>query len=174
MIAYIAYFAYSAKFTKSLRKVCAVLTIYTLRIVRYDKGTTKKAADQGKEENTMTNEQIIFNESINLMEQGKLNGTGNMITITTVNADGQKEKKQIEEPEPIHTYAAWKQLGFQVKKGSKAVTQINIWKHVSRKEEIEVKYTDGTTGTEEVDNSKMFMKLSSFFSLSQVERIQTA
>ena len=53
MIAYIAYFAYSAKFTKSLRKVCAVLTIYTLRIVRYDKGTTKKAADQGKEENTM-------------------------------------------------------------------------------------------------------------------------
>lgn len=53
MIAYIVYFAYSAKFTKSLRKVCAVLTIYTLRIVRYDKGTTKKAADQGKEGNTM-------------------------------------------------------------------------------------------------------------------------
>lgn len=53
MIAYIAHFAYSAKFTKSLRKVCAVLTIYTLRIVRYDKVTTKKAADQGKEENTM-------------------------------------------------------------------------------------------------------------------------
>ena len=55
MIAYIAYFAYSAKFAKSLRKVCAVLTIYTLRIVRYDKGTTKKAADQGKEENDMKN-----------------------------------------------------------------------------------------------------------------------
>ena len=174
MIAYIAHFAYSAKFTKSLRKVCAILTIYTLRIVRYDKGTTKKAADQGKEENTMTNAQIILNESINLMEQGKLNGTGNMITVITVNAEGQEEKKQIEEPEPIHTYAAWKQLGFQVKKGSKAVAQINIWKHVSRKEEVEVKYTDGTTGTEEIDDSKMFMKLSSFFSLSQVERIQTA
>ena len=174
MIAYIEYFAYSAKFTKSLRKVCAVLTIYTLRIVRYDKGTTKKAADQGKEDNTMTNAQIILNESINLMEQGKLNGTGNMITVITVNAEGQEEKKQIEEPEPIHTYAAWKQLGFQVKKGSKAITQINIWKHVSRKEEVEVKYTDGTTGTEEIDDSKMFMKLSSFFSLSQVERIQTA
>lgn len=122
----------------------------------------------------MTNAQIILNESINLMEQGKLNGTGNMITIITVNSDGQEEKKQIEEPEPIHTYAAWKQLGFQVKKGSKAITQINIWKHVSRKEEVEVKYTDGTTGTEEIDDSKMFMKLSSFFSISQVERIQTA
>ena len=43
-----------------------------------------------------------------------------------------------------------------------------------RKEEIEVKYTDGTTGTEEIDDSKMFMKLSSFFSLSSVDRIQTA
>ena len=75
MISYMNYFAYSAKFTKSLRKVCAVLTIYTLRKVRYDKGTTKKAADQDKEENTMTNAQIILNESINLMEQGKLNGT---------------------------------------------------------------------------------------------------
>lgn len=90
--------------------------LHTAITMRYDKGTTKKAADQGKEENTMTNEQIILNESINLMEQGKLNGTGNMITIITVNSDGQEEKKQIEEPEPIHTYAAWKQLGFQVKK----------------------------------------------------------
>ena len=138
------------------------------------KAQQRKPPTKARRKNTMTNAQIILNESINLMEQGKLNGTGNMITIITVNSDGQEEKKQIEEPEPIHTYAAWKQLGFQVKKGSKAVTQINIWKHVSRKEEIEVKYTDGTTGTEEIDNSKMFMKLSSFFSLSQVERIQTA
>ena len=138
------------------------------------KAQQRKPPTKARRKNNMTNAQIILNESINLMEQGKLNGTGNMITIITVNSDGQEEKKQIEEPEPIHTYAAWKQLGFQVKKGSKAVTQINIWKHVSRKEEIEVKYTDGTTGTEEVDNSKMFMKLSSFFSLSQVERIQTA
>ena len=42
----------------------------------------------------MTNAQIILNESINLMEQGKLNGTGNMITVITVNAEGQEEKKQ--------------------------------------------------------------------------------
>ena len=74
MIAYIVYFAYSAKFTKSLRKVCAVLTIYTLRIVRYDKGTTKKAADQGKEENTMKQykgyyiDKVIFNSEHDIDE----------------------------------------------------------------------------------------------------------
>jgi hypothetical protein len=122
----------------------------------------------------MTNAQIIFNKSIELMENGQLNGTGKYITVLTVNENGEEEKKQIEEPEAIHTYAAWKQLGFQVKKGSKAIAQINIWKHVSKKEEMEVTYTDGTTGTEEIDNSKMFMKLSSFFSASQVEKIATA
>ena len=72
----------------------------------------------------MTNAQIIFNKSIELMENGQLNGTGKYITILTVNENGEEEKKQIEEPEAIHTYAAWKQLGFQVKKGSKAIAQI--------------------------------------------------
>ena len=115
----------------------------------------------------MTNAQIIFNESLKLMEEGKIGTTGKQITL--VNADGTKET--INEPLPIHTYAAWKQLGFQVKKGSKAVAQFTIWKHVSRKSEMEVTYTDGTKGTEEVDDSKMFQKLSSFFSLEQVEPI---
>ena len=65
----------------------------------------------------------------------------------------------------------WKQLGYQVKKGQKAVASFTIWKHTSKKEEMEVTYTDGTKGIEEVDNSRMFMKLSSFFSASQVEKI---
>lgn len=122
----------------------------------------------------MTNAQIIFNKSIELMENGLLNGTGKFITVIQLNENGEEEKKVIEEPEAIHTYAAWKQLGYQVKRGNKAVAQINIWKHVSKKEEMEVTYTDGTTGTEEIDNPKMFMKLSSFFSASQVEKIATA
>lgn len=118
----------------------------------------------------MTNTQIIFNESVRLMNEGKIGTTGRMITM--VKADGTKET--IPEPEAIHTFAAWKSAGYQVKKGSKAVAQFTIWKHVSKKSEMEVTYTDGTTGTEEVDNSRMFMKLSSFFSASQVEKIATA
>lgn len=115
----------------------------------------------------MTNSQIIFNQQIKLMEQGKINGTGRMITVQ----DSEGNKKQIQEPEAIHTYAMWKQLGYQVKKGQKAVASFTIWKHTSKKEEMEVTYTDGTKGIEEVDNSRMFMKLSSFFSASQVEKI---
>lgn len=60
----------------------------------------------------MTNAQIIFNESLRLMEEGKIGTTGKQITV--VNADGTKETINV--PLPIHTYAAWKQLGFQVKK----------------------------------------------------------
>lgn len=115
----------------------------------------------------MTNAQIIFNESIKLMEDGVIGSTGRMITVQ----DNEGNKKQFPEPEPIHTYATWKKLGFQVKKGQKAIASFTIWKHVDKKTEMEVTYTDGSKGTEEVDNSKMFLKKASFFKADQVEKI---
>ena len=68
----------------------------------------------------MTNAQIIMNESINLLENGIIKGTGRMLEALIVDKDGNETKKLVEEPEAIHTYAVWKQLGFQVKKGEKA------------------------------------------------------
>ena len=62
--------------------------------------------------------------------------------------------------EPINTYAHWRELGFQVKKGSKALIKIPIWKHVSK--------ANKETGENE---EKMFMKTAAFFGLSQVEPI---
>lgn len=115
----------------------------------------------------MTNAQIIFNKQIELMNEGLISSTGRTISVAL--ADG--TTKQMPEPEAIHTYAIWKQLGRQVKKGEKAKADLYIWKHVSKKEEMEVTYIDGTTGTEEVDNSKMFMKRSFFFTLNQTEPI---
>lgn len=120
-----------------------------------------------KEIKTMTNAQIIFTESVKLMDEGIIKGTGNLITVQ----DSEGNKKMIEEPEAIHTYAVWKSLGRQVKKGEKAKADLYIWKHVSKKEEMEVTYTDGTKGTEEIDNSKMFMKRSFFFTFAQTEAI---
>ena len=105
----------------------------------------------------MTNEQIIFNESLALMEKGILNGTGRMLTMTY--EDGHKE--QVEEPEAIHTYQTWKKLGRQVKKGQKAIAQFTIWKYVTKKNE----------DTEEEDE-KMFMKKASWFTFEQTEPIQ--
>ena len=55
----------------------------------------------------MTNEQIIFNNRVSLMEEGIIKGTGNIITVE--NEDG--EKIQLEEPEELHTYHGWKAVG---------------------------------------------------------------
>ena len=48
----------------------------------------------------MTNELIIMNESIRLMKEGVIKGTGNFIEVEK--ADGTKEK--LEMPKQIHTF----------------------------------------------------------------------
>ena len=105
----------------------------------------------------MTNKQIIFAEEQNLAEQGKIKYTGR--TVVFRGMDG--EPVEFKETEQIHTFAAWKELGYVVKKGQKAVAKFPIWKYVSKKNEE----------TNEED-SKMFLKVATFFSSSQVEEIK--
>lgn len=102
----------------------------------------------------MTNTALITAEQVRLYNEGILSGTGRMIQLL----DG----TEIEEIEPIHTYAIWKKLGYQVKKGEKAITQFCIWKYVNGKKEVE---------DEEVSNGHCIMKKASFFKKSQVEKI---
>ena len=114
----------------------------------------------------MTNEAIIFNNSIQLMKDGVLEGTGEYTVIKY--DDGHAEK--IEIPEPIHTYQAWKTLGYQVRKGEKAIAKFTIWKYTEKKAkedtpEIAVKEGD-------VIKRNMFMKTAAFFKMSQVEKIK--
>lgn len=106
----------------------------------------------------MTNERIIINESIKLMKDGILQGSGVFAEVEF--ADG---KKRIELPEDIHTFQAWKSLGYIVKKGEKAIAKFPIWKYTSKKVETE----DG-----EEETSNMFMKTAAFFKMSQVEIIK--
>ena len=116
----------------------------------------------------MTNAQIIFNNSVKLMEEGILKGSGRFLTM--VMEDG--TKKEVEEPEVIHTYSTWKKLGFQVKKGQKAIASFTIWKYAERtcKDEEGNAVIDQLTGQEAIDSS-MFMKKASFFTADQVEKI---
>ena len=93
----------------------------------------------------MTNAQIIFNASMELVEQGKLAMVDDM-------------------PEPIHTFQAWKALGYCVKKGEKSEIKITIWKHKSKVEKNE-------ETNEEIQKSSMFMKTASFFRFDQVEKM---
>lgn len=91
-------------------------------------------------------------------------------TIETIPVQKRKRSTGEQSPEQnvilntikIITYNAWKELGFQVQKGQKAVAQFTIWKHCNGK-------VDEETGEEKP--GKMFMKKASFFTAKQVQAI---
>lgn len=119
----------------------------------------------------MTNATIILNESLRLMEEGKLNGSGQFAEIETENGI-----QTIELPEAIHTFNGWKQRGYVVKKGEKSSIKFPIWKHTT-------KFLKTDTGNAELDKmnaninaqggqTNMFMKTAAFFTFAQVEPIK--
>lgn len=110
----------------------------------------------------MTNAMIIFWESVELMNAGVLESTGRVLTMEL--PDG--STKEILEPEPIHTFACWKNLGYSVKKGEHAVAKFPIWKG----SEKVVKDEDGNDTSETA--LKMFRKEAFFFKSSQVEKTE--
>lgn len=65
----------------------------------------------------------------------------------------------------LHTYAQWKKLGYQVRKGEKSNHRISVWKRSTKKVENE----EGEK--EEVDNGRYFLKESAFFTQDQVEAV---
>ena len=110
----------------------------------------------------MTNAAIILLESVKLMENGILKPTGQKVVVEM--ADG---KKELNVPEVIHTYQKWKLLGYQVKKGSKAVAQFPIWEYTKKKKKDE-------SEEEAQENSHCYMRKASWFTAEQVEKIQEA
>ena len=104
----------------------------------------------------MTNSEIIRKHRMSLMEQGLIGTTGR--TLEAINEKG--ETVTLQEPEEIHTYTAWKELGYQVQKGQKAVAKFLIWKRKVK--------TDDETGKSE---AKMFMTRAAFFTRGQVQAI---
>lgn len=110
----------------------------------------------------MTNSQIIFNESLELMKQGIIGSTGRQLIYER--EDGTKES--VPEPEPIHTFVMWKSLGYEVKKGQKAIAKFAIWKHKSAGRRKNRK-----TGEEVETEEKLFLTDAYFFRKDQVEPI---
>ena len=115
----------------------------------------------------MTNKMIILLEQQKLFDQGLIKKTGRTITVMNLFT---QELEEVDELEPIHTYQTWKSLGFQVKKGQKAVAKFPIWKFTNGKMEEEDVRADVDVEHNE-NRGYCFMKLSAFFSASQVERI---
>ena len=74
--------------------------------------------------------------------------------------------------EDVHTYTKWKSLGYQVKKGEKALFQTRLWKKKNSKAKKENEKTDTENENNEIkDNSYFFLAKSSMFGRSQVELI---
>lgn len=68
---------------------------------------------------------------------------------------------------PLHTYAKWHELGYQVKKGEKSEHRITIWKACTKKVYDE-------ESAEIIETNKMIMKTACFFTIAQVEKVVTA
>lgn len=105
----------------------------------------------------MTNSEIIFNAGQALAKDGIIKYTGR--EFEAVNDKG--ETVMVKETEPIHTYATWKALGYQVQKGQKAIASFRIWKHTEKENK--------ETGKKETN---MFMTKAFFFTSAQVAPIQ--
>ena len=67
--------------------------------------------------------------------------------------------------EEVHTYAKWQQLGYQVKRGEKALIQTRLWKKVKSKKDLE-----NVENKDDVQGNFRLVK-ASLFSRSQVEKI---
>lgn len=110
----------------------------------------------------MTNEMIILWESVGLMEQGLIGTTGRQFMVK----DKDGNERVVMEPEPIHTFARWKDMGYSVRKGEKAIASFLIWKGAE-------KHATDKDGNELPETTvRMFMKRSSFFSAKQVEPLR--
>lgn len=126
--------------------------------------TVKRAQIKFKEVFTMTNAMIIFNAAMKLMDEGIIGTTGRKMVMETPDGD----KIEVMEPEVIHTYAVWKSLGYQVKRGEKNIAAITIWKAGKGKQTEQAE-----EGDQDGENSriKMFLKTAFFFKASQCEII---
>ena len=77
--------------------------------------------------------------------------------------------------EDVHTYSMWKSLGYQVKKGEKALFQTMLWKKKTKKSKKEntenTENVENEEGKEKKNNDYFFLAKSSMFGRSQVELI---
>ena len=74
---------------------------------------------------------------------------------------------------PLHTYAAWKSRGYQVRKGEKATIKTSLWKRSKGKKKAQDADSDTQQdGTENTKASGHFFLATAFpFTAAQVEEI---
>lgn len=76
---------------------------------------------------------------------------------------------------PLHTYAAWKSRGYQVRKGEKATIKTSLWKRSKGKKKSQDADSDTQQDTTENPEASghYFLATAFLFTLSQVDEITT-
>lgn len=75
---------------------------------------------------------------------------------------------KIQAEDEIHTYKHWKKLGYQVFRGEKAITSLNIWQYFQKASQG----LDDDEGEQKQPEGKMRLKKAYFFSSKQVFQIE--
>lgn len=101
----------------------------------------------------MTNLQIITDEAI-------ANGLFTKEEVEAIYTAGHEL--------PLHTYAGWKQRGYQVRRGEHARITTKLWQYNTKKQEV--KTTDGND--EEIEIKNCYLVKSYLFTLDQVDKIE--
>lgn len=126
----------------------------------------------------MTNNQIIFNERMNLLEAGIIRSTGRKMRCAYTDDNGNESVMIVDEPEELHTFADWKARGYMVQKGQKAIAKFTIWNHADRKRKKaateEEKRLAALGESVDVESGYFYMKNACFFAAHQVAPINAA
>lgn len=108
------------------------------------------------------NEMLIMMESVRLMKEGILKGSGK---FTEAEINGKIERFEI--PEEIHTYNKWKELGFQVQKGETSFIKFRVWYFRKGRQEQEIE-GDAAENSQR-RGGKCYLKMTAFFTADQVK-----
>lgn len=106
----------------------------------------------------MTNEEIIYREAI----------AHNIMTREAADAALQSGLEI-----PLHTYAAWKSRGYQVRKGEKAAVKTSLWKRSKGKKKARDAEQDHQQDSAENPEASghFFLAAAFLFTAAQVEEI---
>ena len=70
---------------------------------------------------------------------------------------------------PLHTYAEWQRLGFQVKRGERAALKLDLWQ-MGKAKQPQPEDAEQEEGPE--SRQRFYLRTSHLFLRSQVERIR--
>ena len=78
-----------------------------------------------------------------------------------------KAENNIPMEKPLFTYAVWKSMGYQVKKGEASRHKVQMWKYAPGKKTADTEAQEAPQGK----GNKCCMKTGCLFEMAQVERM---